>query len=186
MTHWFLYYNLVVATLSGLGLLYLLYSQTVVIEVRRFLVVTTLGLVLFVVGGSIASLFLPSAMHLIHGIAALMVILGLYDPVRNDLRQEQWARVFLQDPSTVRAPAEWMVPMDDAILQLFHSSDLILTPAIIATNIDYSREEVNRRLTTLNEHGLVDRVDRGKYRITALGEQYLAGRLHRELLTADR
>jgi Mn-dependent DtxR family transcriptional regulator len=68
-----------------------------------------------------------------------------------------------------------MVPMDDAILSLFHSSDLVLTPAIIAYNIDYSREEVNRRLRKLEEADLVEKVGRGKYRMTPNGEAYLSG-----------
>ena len=65
--------------------------------------------------------------------------------------------------------------MDDEILELFHSTHLMLTPSIIAYNLDRSREEVNRRLIELVDHGLVERVDRGKYRITEFGEQYLRG-----------
>jgi len=105
------------------------------------------------------------------------VILGLYDPVHNDLRKDEWARLLLQEPSELRHPGEWMVPMDDEILELFHSAHLVLTPAIIAYNIDRSREEVNRRLSELETRQLVERVERGKYRITQLGERYLQGTL---------
>jgi Mn-dependent DtxR family transcriptional regulator len=70
-----------------------------------------------------------------------------------------------------------MVPMNDAILSLFHSADLVLTPAIIAYNIDHSRKEVNRRLRKLEAATLVEKVKRGKYRITPEGEAYLAGEL---------
>jgi DNA-binding IclR family transcriptional regulator len=66
--------------------------------------------------------------------------------------------------------------MDDRVLELFHTSDLVLTPAIIAYNIDYSRGEVNRRLAELETHGFVEKVERGKYRLTEQGEQYLQGR----------
>jgi predicted transcriptional regulator len=69
-----------------------------------------------------------------------------------------------------------MTPMDDDILELFHSSHLVLTPSIIAYNTGYSREEVNRRLRELTENGLMKRVERGKYRITTIGENYLTGK----------
>jgi Mn-dependent DtxR family transcriptional regulator len=52
---------------------------------------------------------------------------------------------------------------------------LVLTPAIIAYNIDYSRGEVNRRLAELETHGLAEKVERGKYRLTDQGEQYIEG-----------
>jgi len=42
-------------------------------------------------------------------------------------------------------------------------------------NIDKSRGEVNRRLSTLAEQGYVDRVKRGYYEITTIGERYLRG-----------
>lgn len=69
------------------------------------------------------------------------------------------------------------LPIDDRILEVLQSSGLVLSPSIIAYNIDKSREEVNRRLSELVEYGLVDRVERGKYRIAKLGEKYLAGDL---------
>lgn len=182
MTQIFTYYNLLLGVLSSAGLVYLLYKQTFVVEVKRFLVLTTIGMLVFAVGGPLAALVLPEIVHLIHGTAAALVVLGLYNPIKNDLRAEEWAELLLQDPTVMRHPAEWMVPMDDEILQLFHSSELILTPAIIAYNIGYSREEVNRRLSELTERNLVERIERGKYRIAQYGEMYLKGTLHSELL----
>ena len=114
-------------------------------------------------------------LHIVHGVGALLVILGLYDPVHNDLRRDEWAQLMMKDPSDVRHPADWMVPMDDEILTLFHGSHLVLTPAIVAYNLDHSREEVNRRLSALADEELVERVERGKYRLTPIGEAYLAG-----------
>ncbi len=170
-------YNLAVGLLSGVGLIYLAYSQRFIVGYRRFFYLLIGGLLVFAVGGPLADLFAPDFAHVVHGLAALLVILGLYDPIHNDLREDEWARLLVRDPSELRHPGEWMVPMDDEILELFHSAHLVLTPAIIAYNIDHSREEVNRRLTSLQEHGLVDRVERGKYRITQLGEAYLQGEL---------
>lgn len=173
-------YNLALGFLSGVGLLYLAYSQRFIMGYRRFFYLLIAGLLAFAVGGPMTDLYAPDFSHAVHGLAALLVVFGLYDPVHNDLRKDEWARLLVQEPSELRHPGEWMVPMDDEILELFHSVELVLTPAIIAYNIDRSREEVNRRLTELQTHGLVDRVERGKYRITQLGEEYLRGELDTE------
>ncbi|SEK90877.1 helix-turn-helix domain-containing protein [Haloferax larsenii] len=69
------------------------------------------------------------------------------------------------------------LPIDDRILEVLSSSGLILSPTIIAENIEKSREEVSRRLSVLTEHGLVEKVRRGRYRIDDLGEGYLTGDL---------
>jgi DNA-binding IclR family transcriptional regulator len=68
------------------------------------------------------------------------------------------------------------LPIDERVLEVL-SSDLTLSPTIIAENIEKSREEVNRRLTTLTNRGFVNRVDRGRYRIAEDGRSYLAGEL---------
>jgi len=167
-------YDLALGMLAGVGMIYLLYLERFVRH-RRSLLLTVLGLFTFAVGGSLLEVILPAYVHLIHGFAALLVVLGLYDPVHNDLRTDEWAELLLRDPSRMRLPADWMSPMDDDILELFHSAELVLTPSIIAYNIDYSREEVNRRLSILEQHGVVERVERGKYRIATIGEEYLAG-----------
>lgn len=182
MTDVFHTYNIVVGLGTAVGLVYLLYTQWAIIGYRRFVNLLVAGLLVFTVGTPVVQQVAPSFVHLIHGLAALLVILGLYDPVHNDLRRDEWAELLLVEPRELRKPAGWMAPMDDRILELFHSSHLVLTPAIIAYNIDYSREEVNRRLSALEEHDLIERVERGKYRITELGEQYLQGELHVALL----
>ena len=178
----FVYYNLTIGLLTGVGICYFLLFKQSVVEYQRYLLLTVTGLVLFLVGGPITELLLPVLVHWIHGIAALLVIIGLYDPLENDLRRDAWADVLLKQPDQVRDQADWMLPIDDAILELFHSKELVLTPTIIAYNIDYSREEVNRRLGVLEDHGFVTRVERGKYRITAIGRQYVTGVVSRGTL----
>jgi len=69
------------------------------------------------------------------------------------------------------------LPIDDRILECLSSSGLILSPSVLAINIDKSRDEVNRRLTTLTDKGYVVRVKRGYYQIADSGEQYLRGNL---------
>ncbi|MXR21364.1 transcriptional regulator [Halobacterium sp. PCN9] len=68
-----------------------------------------------------------------------------------------------------------MVPLDDEILEVLYSTRLVLTPAVIAYNIEYSREEVNRRLRRLESEGMVERVQRGKYQLSERGKRYVDG-----------
>ena len=78
----------------------------------------------------------------------------------------------------MRHPGDWMqLPTDERILEALHSSKMILSPSVIGKNIGRSREEVTRRLSVLVDYGLITRVDRGYYKITDLGEQYLEGEL---------
>lgn len=86
----------------------------------------------------------------------------------------------------MRRPGGWMqMPTDERILEALQSSGMILSPAVIAKNIDRSREEVTRRLTVLVEYGLVTRVERGYYEIDEAGEQYLAGELDADGLESN-
>lgn len=169
-------YNLLVGGLTVVGFIYLLTRDRSIDSYRRFVHVLLLGLFIFAVGGPLVDLVAPALAHAVHTVSAVLVIYGLYNPIHNDLRRDAWAYLVLRDPSQVRHPGDWMVPMDDEILDLFHSTSLVLTPSIIAYNTGYSREEVNRRLRELTDHSLMERVERGKYRITPHGERYLAGR----------
>lgn len=181
----FTIYNLVMGLLAGIGLLYLLYVHRYLVPYRRFLAFLLLGLLVFSVGDPITDIVAPEWGHLIHSISAVFVIYGLYDPVQNDLRRDEWTTILLEEPAIARNPAEWMRPIDDAILNLFHSAELVLTPSIIAYNIGYNAKEVNRRLTMLSDHGMVKKVERGKYQLTERGERYLQGELVDETETAE-
>lgn len=168
-------YDLAVGVVTLVGLGYLLYSQRYVLGYRRFLYPVVAGTLVFSVAGPVVDAYFPTLLHLFHGLAALLVAIGLYTLVHDDLHANEWTELLLRDPRELRHPSDWMVPMDEEILELFHSTELVLTPSIIAHNIDYSREEVNRRLSELAAHDFVTRVDRGKYRITEFGERYLRG-----------
>lgn len=77
----------------------------------------------------------------------------------------------------MRYPAEWMTALDDRILEILDSSGLVLSPSIIAYNLDRSREGVAKRVSKLEEYRLITREERGKYRITETGTAYLQGDL---------
>ncbi len=171
----FLVYNAIIGLLAVAGLIHLIVRTEFITTYESFVHLLVAGLVLFAGIGPLVDLILPRLSHVVHGLAAILVILGLYNPVHRKLRREEWEVLLVREPSEMRHPSEWMVPMDDDILELFGTSDLVLTPAIIAYNAGYSREEVNRRLTELSDHGFVERVGRGKYRITDFGKTYLVG-----------
>jgi len=63
---------------------------------------------------------------------------------------------------------EWFTGADGQILFVMYTG-LVLTPSIIAENSDVSRVTVSRRLNTLQAAGYVEKVDRGKYKITKDG-----------------
>ncbi|WMT06233.1 ArsR family transcriptional regulator [Natrinema thermotolerans] len=85
----------------------------------------------------------------------------------------------------MRQPGEWMqLPTDERILEILNSG-LLLSPQVIAKNIDKSRVHVNRRLSVLVDYGLVTRVERGYYEIAGPGVQYLEGELDADDLEPD-
>ena len=81
-----------------------------------------------------------------------------------------------------RKRGDWQTPLDDEILELLAESELTLSPSIIAFNLDRSREGVADRISVLTDYGLVEKVERGKYRITEEGNQYLRGELDADRL----
>ncbi|QCC60897.1 transcriptional regulator [Natrinema thermotolerans] len=76
------------------------------------------------------------------------------------------------------------LPTDERILEILNSG-LLLSPQVIAKNIDKSRVHVNRRLSVLVDYGLVTRVERGYYEIAGPGVQYLEGELDADDLEPD-
>lgn len=168
-------YDIGVDLLSGVGVLYLLVTERRLIGERRFLFATTVGIFLYVLAEPLSLGYPRWVTHGAHGLGLLLVGLGVARPVLKEIHDEQWATLLVKRTESIRPRAEWMTPLDDEILNLFHSTTLVLSPTVIAYNIDYSRDEVNRRLSTLTEHGLLERVERGKYRLTSRGEHYFYG-----------
>lgn len=61
---------------------------------------------------------------------------------------------------------DWTTEMDEEILEMLNT-EMVLTPSVIAENIDRSQGAVARRLNALEAGGLVKKISRGKYQITA-------------------
>ncbi len=86
--------------------------------------------------------------------------------------------------------ADWMTPVDRDILELLHNDgglhELVLSPRIIAENIDWSRQTVREHVMTLREHGLVEYYDEtgGIYQLSDRGRSYLEGELDADDLEA--
>jgi len=74
---------------------------------------------------------------------------------------------------------------DNRILELLDESDLILSPGVIAVNLEYTRNWVSRRVSKLVEAELLERVDGAYYRITDQGQDYLSGDIDAEKLEQE-
>lgn len=66
-------------------------------------------------------------------------------------------------------PPDWLTNLDREILAILGNTLVIMTPAIIAKNIDRSRSSVSRRLSTLEAGEMVEKVERGHYKISDKG-----------------
>ena len=81
------------------------------------------------------------------------------------------------DDDMLSRHVSWMVPADVAILQyLTHSRTVngepsVQTPKTVAVNTGYSRKHASNRAQVLADHGLVEKVNHGEYRLTGLGER---------------
>lgn len=82
----------------------------------------------------------------------------------------------------MRPRVSWMNQTDDRILVLLEESGLILSPSVIAVNLDYTRNWVSRRISKLVDAGLIEKVDGSYYEISELGQAYLEGDIDAEIL----
>lgn len=69
---------------------------------------------------------------------------------------------------------DWFTNADAHILFVLYTG-LTLTPSVIAENTGVSRVTVSRQLKTLQAGGLVEKVERGKYKITNEGAFVVSG-----------
>lgn len=85
----------------------------------------------------------------------------------------------------MRPRVPWMNQTDDRVLEALDESDMELTPAVLARNLDYSRVWISNRLQKLVDVELVENTDKSYYRITDRGRAYLSGDLDAEDLETE-
>ena len=78
------------------------------------------------------------------------------------------------DPVIGGDPPEWFSDADAQIMFILYTG-LTLTPSILAENTEFSRQTVSKRLNTLQAAGFVEKVSRGKYKITKEGAFVTSG-----------
>lgn len=71
---------------------------------------------------------------------------------------------------------------DDRILEALDESGMMLTPVVLAKNLDYSRSWISTRLSKLVDAEFVENPESSFYQITDIGVQYLEGELDTDQL----
>ncbi len=74
-----------------------------------------------------------------------------------------------------------MAPIDYHVLDFFEEHDITASPKVIAVNVGYDQQYCSKRCRVLEEHGLLERPEKGLYRLSERGRAYLNG----ELETSD-
>ncbi|ELY97551.1 phage PhiH1 repressor protein [Natrialba chahannaoensis JCM 10990] len=85
----------------------------------------------------------------------------------------------------MRPRVDWMNQTDNRILELLDESELVLSPAVTAINLDYSRNWVSRRMSKLEKAHLIEKVDGSYYQITDRGRAYMNGDLEADELEPE-
>jgi predicted transcriptional regulator len=70
----------------------------------------------------------------------------------------------------------WFSPVDYEIFLFYEEHDILASAKVVAANIDYDRQYVNKRLRKLEDSGLFESED-GLYRLSDEGRKFLDGRL---------
>ncbi|WIV68824.1 MarR family transcriptional regulator [Natrialbaceae archaeon AArc-T1-2] len=71
----------------------------------------------------------------------------------------------------------WMAPVDYEIMLFFDEYPILVSPKVLAVNIEYDRQYVSRRCSALSDAELLESVDTGLYQLTEKGQAYLEGEL---------
>lgn len=77
-----------------------------------------------------------------------------------------------EDKDDMREQADWMVIVDERILEYLRDED-VGTPKKIAERIDKHNNYIGERCRELTRYGLLNKIDRGVYVISDKGEKYL-------------
>lgn len=81
---------------------------------------------------------------------------------------------------------DWLTAADVRILEFLHASrdtagrPAINTPTTVAANTGYAQKYAGERIRHLADHDLVEKVERGKYRLSQAGEELMSGEIRPE------
>lgn len=87
------------------------------------------------------------------------------------------------DQTEMHRDVEWLSRADVTILEFLHAArdtrgnPSIQRPTTISDNTGLERKYVGQRCRHLVDHDLVEKVDRGKYRLDDRGEQLMTGEI---------
>ncbi|WP_276253161.1 MarR family transcriptional regulator [Halomontanus rarus] len=79
----------------------------------------------------------------------------------------------------------WMAPVDYEIMIFFEKHPIQISPKVLAANIEYDRQYVGKRCSTLADAGLLEPIGIGLYQLTETGNAYLGGELDVSELEID-
>ncbi|MBZ6496461.1 MarR family transcriptional regulator [Natrinema longum] len=71
----------------------------------------------------------------------------------------------------------WMAPVDYEIMLFFEDHPILVSPRVLAANIEYDRQYVSKRCRALADANLLEIIDTGLYQLTDTGKEYLKGEL---------
>jgi DNA-binding MarR family transcriptional regulator len=71
----------------------------------------------------------------------------------------------------------WMSPIDYEIILFFDNHDILASPKVVSVNIDYDRQYTSKRLSKLEEAGLLVKESSGLYQLSDLARDFLNGEI---------
>lgn len=86
-------------------------------------------------------------------------------------------------PDEMHRQVDWLTAADVRILEFLHAAKdtrgnpSIQTPTTVSANTGYASKYVGERIRHLADHDLVEKVERGKYRLSDRGEQLMSGEI---------
>lgn len=161
--------NVVLSVVVLAGIFYLLDVELKGESFRWYSLCLGVSVVLIVGEAGIRE-FLAGPTHVVHAVAIILLVAGLYDPFENRVRTEEWLDLMLQ---SVDATETQLTPTDRRVLEVLASAGIVLTPELISSNVDGIEDEVSARLERLADQHLVYPTNQRKVHITPLGERLI-------------
>ena len=86
--------NFAAGAIAGVGFLYLLASESIVVTYGRFFKIVTAGLLVFAVTGPLIGSFAPAVIHAVHALAAAFIAVGLWLLLASESQTDDFETAF--------------------------------------------------------------------------------------------